>query len=76
MVAHSSPKTGEEWGTQSLVAGRRIKEPQISPLRYAPVEMTNCLYKKNCHLDRSVPGFPASLRRIGPRVRLSLRKAA
>src|SRR5882757_3358189 len=29
-----------------------------------------------CHLDRSAPGFPASLPWTGPRVRLSLRKGA
>ena len=29
-----------------------------------------------CHLDRSEPGFPASLHRTRLRVRLSLRKAA
>jgi hypothetical protein len=67
-------------------------EPQISPLRYAPVEMTIQLlvdfgfsshtgnatvhYKLNCHLDRSVPGFPATLHWKRPRVRLSVRKAA
>src|ERR1700691_4503449 len=28
----------------------------------------------NCHLDRSVPGFPATLHWTGPRVRLSVRE--
>ena len=49
-------------------------KPQISPLRYAPVEMTNLLHKKNCHLDRSVPGFPTSLRLTRPRVRSSYKE--
>jgi hypothetical protein len=30
--------------------------------------------QQNCHLDRSVPGFPASLRWTRPRVRLSLKE--
>jgi hypothetical protein len=50
------------------------KKPQISPLRYAPVEMTNQLHKKLCHLDRSVPGFPATRHRTERRVRLSERR--
>jgi hypothetical protein len=29
-------------------------KPQISPLRYAPVEMTILLLQQICHLDRSV----------------------
>jgi hypothetical protein len=28
----------------------------------------------NCHPDRSVPGFPATLHWTGPRVRLSVRE--
>jgi hypothetical protein len=30
----------------------------------------------NCHLDRSVPGFPATQHWKRPRLRLSVRKAA
>jgi hypothetical protein len=54
---------------------------QISPLRFAPVEMTSLLWMgliffqdemviwlpQNCHLDRSVPGFPATHHWTGPR---------
>jgi len=80
------------------------EEPQVSPLRFAPVEMTihfvdwvlrfgrtsnlcqtvlgvfleklNSADRMNCHLDRSVPGFPATQLWTKPRVRLSLRKGA
>jgi hypothetical protein len=37
--------------------------------------MTNLLQKKNCHLDRSVPGFPATPHKTRPRVRLSLKES-
>jgi hypothetical protein len=37
---------------------------------------TKFTFKMNCHLDRSVPGFPATLHWKRPRVRLSVRKAA
>jgi hypothetical protein len=37
--------------------GWEWKKTQISPLRYAPVEMTILLVKPICHLDRSAPGF-------------------
>jgi hypothetical protein len=40
------------------------------------LERWNIMLKQNCHLDRSVPGFPATPRWKWPRVRLSVRKAA
>src|SRR5580704_7264199 len=59
------------WALQAACEPER--KPQISPLRFAPVEMTNllsdgpaCIHwiignfrATNCHLDRSVPRFPA-----------------
>src|ERR1700722_5726207 len=35
---------------------------------------TEFAFKQNCHLDRSVPGFPATLHWKRPRVRLSVGK--
>jgi hypothetical protein len=42
VVSHISRKTSEMWGTRDLLRGceNKKKRPQISPLRYAPVEMT------------------------------------
>jgi hypothetical protein len=40
------------------------------------VEARSLRFTQNCHLDRSVPGFPATLHWKRPRVRLSVRKAA
>jgi hypothetical protein len=42
VVSHISRKTSEMWGTRDLLRGceNKRKRPQISPLRYAPVEMT------------------------------------
>jgi hypothetical protein len=74
-----------------LVAEKgRSPLPQISPLRFAPVELTNLLSyvrlcidwkttiypKQICHLDRSVPGFPTSWHSQQPRMRLSVEKGA
>jgi hypothetical protein len=63
------------------------KEPQVPPLRFAPVGMTilSCPHKpqreiltlpQNCHPDRSAPGFPTSHCWQQPRVRLSVVRAA
>jgi hypothetical protein len=38
-------------------------------LKYRPSNL-----KQNCHPDRSVPGFPATLHWTWPRVRLSVRE--
>jgi hypothetical protein len=49
---------------------------------YAPVERQFILEtmvsvpKQICHLDRSVPGFPAPLHRTRPRLRPSVKKGA
>jgi hypothetical protein len=38
------------------------------------IEFERKRYPPLCHPDRSVPGFPATLHRTGPRVRLSVRE--
>jgi hypothetical protein len=47
--------------------------PSDLQLRKPLLETRNITYKQNCHLDRSVPGFPATPHWKRPPVRLSLR---
>jgi hypothetical protein len=51
----------------------KFVEPSTGPLFMGTQHI---FLQQICHLDRSVPGFPATQRRTWPRVRLSLRKAA
>ena len=62
-------------GTVTLSLSSR---PERRDLRFRRpfLETRNLVSAQNCHLDRSVPGFPATQRWTRPRVRLSLRKAA